>query len=268
MQWMLDEYEKQKGVKEPGAFTGKAVERGGSLGREQATGFGGFIALEKLLDKLYPDKHSRMSVAIQGFGNVGFFFAKAVHEKNFYLKAVSDSRGGIVINSAEGLNPELVMDCKKKNGKISGCYCVGAVCDSKIGTDITNEELLTLPVDILVPAALESVITRENMKDIKAKIIVEMANGPITEEAREYLIEKGTIIIPDVLANAGGVIVSYLEWVQGKQGYWWNIEKVMESLNSIMSDAFISVWNQAQAREVDLTTAAFEVALKRISIKV
>ena len=266
MKWMLDAYEGKKEKKEPSAFTGKAVEHGGSLGREEATGYGGVIALQELLSRLQSNKQSPLSIAIQGFGNVGYFFSEAISQKGHQIIALSDSKGGICSTNGESLDPKMILECKKEQGSIGGCYCSGGVCDSKKGKQITNEELLTLPVDILVPAALEGVITNKNMKDIKAKIIVEMANGPITEEAREYLTHKNVIILPDVLANAGGVIVSYLEWVQGKQGYWWTKEEVLNKLEVLMQTAFSDVWTRSQEEKIDLKSSAFEVALQRLAV--
>lgn len=265
MKWMLEEYERIHGKKAPAAFTGKAVIHGGSLGRTEATGYGGVIALQELLARIHPDKQMKMTIAIQGFGNVGYYFAKAASAEGHEICAVSDSKGAISNNdSGESLDIDLVFECKKKQGSLAGCYCAGGVCDSSKGRQLGNEELLELPVDILVPAALENVIHEKNMHAIKASIIVEMANGPITEKARQYLTEKGVIIIPDVLANAGGVIVSYLEWVQGKQGLWWAEEDVMDKLKTIMSSSFKRIWDHAKEKSLDLKTAAFEVAIERI----
>ncbi|KKQ38064.1 MAG: Glutamate dehydrogenase [Candidatus Roizmanbacteria bacterium GW2011_GWA2_37_7] len=256
MQWMLEEYEKIHGKKEPAAFTGKSVSNGGSLGRTEATGYGGVIALQELLHKLQPNKQSKVTVAIQGFGNVGYYFAKAAVCEGHTVVAVSDSKGAITGNGSDnGLDIPLVHECKKKQG---------SVCDSTKGKTISNDDLLELPVDVLVPAALENVIHEKNMEKIQAKIIVEMANGPTTEAARQYLISKGVLILPDVLANAGGVIVSYLEWVQGKQGIWWTQADVINRLNEIMRASFEDIWSHSKKQSVDLTTAAFEVAIQRL----
>lgn len=265
MKWMLEEYEQIHGKKEPSAFTGKLVSHGGSLGRTEATGYGGVIALQGLLNKLYPNKQTKMTIAIQGFGNVGYYFAEAAVRAGHFVVAVSDSKGAICGKSFQnGLDIPLVLNCKKKQGLISKCYCVGGVCDSSKGKILTNNELLELPVDVLVPAALENVIHEGNMKNIQAKLIVEMANGPTTEAARKYLIDKGVVILPDVLANAGGVIVSYLEWVQGKQGLWWLQSDVMDKLNTIMEKSFDDIWSHSKKNSVDLKTAAFEVAIQRL----
>lgn len=287
--WMIDEYEKIIGRKSPATFTGKPVAKGGSLGRTEATGRGGVIVLKALLSKLNSNnqipisgpsqnsndknsqplknsdlkfKNSVLTIAVQGFGNVGYYFAKLAEEAGFKIVAVSDSKGGVYV--ADGLSVETTMKCKKEKGVVAGCYCKGTVCDVGYGKTIANDELLQLPVDILVPAALENVISSDNMKKIKAKIIIEMANGPITDEALAYLHQKGKIIIPDVLANAGGVTTSYLEWVQGKQGYWWSEEEVNKKLETMMIRAFETVWQTAKKEKISLKEAAFQVAIKRI----
>ncbi len=265
MAWMIDEYEKIIGKKSPSTFTGKPIGQGGSLGRTEATGRGGVIILKALLSKLsskFKIQNSKLELAVQGFGNVGYYFAKIAEEYGFKIVAVSDSKGGVYVK--DGLSIETTMRCKKEKGAVAGCYCKGSVCDVRFGKTISNEELLELPVDILVPAALENVINVSNMKKIKAKIIVEMANGPITDEAFEYLNKQGKIIVPDVLANSGGVTVSYLEWVQGKQGYWWSEEEVNKKLEEMMVRAFETIWQTAKKEEISLKEAAFQVALKRI----
>lgn len=284
MGWMLDEYEKIVQHKSPATFTGKPVEKGGSLGRTEATGRGGVIVMKALLNVM--DKKSkgiaaridkrqttdesssenanfqRMSIAVQGYGNVGYYFAKIATEEGFKVIGVSDSKGSVYV--PEGLDPDATMKCKEEKGSVAGCYCKGSVCDVKYGKPLNNEELLELPVDILVPSALENVINKNNMKNIKAKIIIEMANGPITEEAYEYLSQKGVIIVPDVLANGGGVSVSYLEWVQGKQGYWWTESEVNAKLEAIMEKAFHEIWQRSEEEQIPLKQAAFEVAIQRI----
>jgi len=164
----------------------------------------------------------------------------------------------------EGLSPEKTLECKKEKGSVAGCYCKGSVCDVRYGKPVSNEALLELPVDVLVPAALENVINEKNMDKIQAKVIVEMANGPITEEAYEYLVKKGVVIVPDVLANSGGVTVSYLEWVQGKQRYWWSEEEVNKKLEEMILKAFEIIWNSSVKKKIPLKQAAFEVAVERI----
>ena len=263
MDWMVDEYLKisnSKDIKLKATFTGKSIENDGSEGRESATGKGGEIILERFIEKIGFKKP--LTVAIQGFGNVGYNLAKFLYQKGYKLVALSDSKGGIY--SEEGFNPELVMECKKEKGMIAGCYCVGSVCDSKLGIDISNEELLELDVDILIPAALENVINEKNADKIKAKIILEMANNPLTEEADEILNKKGVIIIPDILANSGGVIVSYFEMLQNLNNEKWSKEKVFEELEKYLSKAFDEVWHMKGKLNIDLRKASFIVTLRRI----
>ena len=263
MDWMVDEYLKilnSNDKKLKATFTGKSIENDGSEGREEATGKGGEIILEKFVEKLKLQKTLR--VAIQGFGNVGYNLAKFLYQKGYKLVALSDSKGGIY--SEEGFNPELVMECKKEKGMISGCYCVGSVCDSKLGKDITNEELLELDVDVLALAALENVVHKDNADKIKAKTILEIANNPLTEEADEILNKRGLIIIPDILANSGGVIVSYFEMLQNLNNEKWSKEKVFEELEKYLSKAFDEVWKIKEELNIDFRKASFVLALKRI----
>ena len=287
MQWMVDEYSTLAGKASPAAFTGKPVEKGGSLGRTEATGRGGVIVMKALLAKLGKElkiKNSaftkvmagkaKLTVAVQGFGNVGYYFAKIAAEEGFDVVAVSDSKGGIVKmpknikrgdkQTAEPLDIPLVMSCKKKQGTLAGCYCSGGVCDINEGKVITNEQLLELPVDILVPAALENVITEKNAHKIQAKVIVEMANGPIAQEAYPILRKRGIHVIPDVLANAGGVVVSYFEWVQGVKGTIWSESKVNKKMQLLLEKSAISVWEQSKQSRVSLKEAAFMVAVQRL----
>lgn len=274
MEWMVEEYIKSvKKAKRTGshsrllaAFTGKPVEKGGSLGRTEATGRGGVYVLQSLLGVLGRDKEpSNVTVAIQGFGNVGYYFAKLAYEQGFTVVAVSDSKGGVYVK--EGLDPDSTMRCKKERGSVAGCYCKGSVCDIRFGRTITNDELLELPVDVLVPSALENVINIDNMNKIKAKIVVEMANGPTTEEAYEYLAKKGVTVIPDVLANSGGVTVSYLEWYQNMHAEKWTEEKVNRKLKEMIVRAFKTIWHKSQTKKIPLKQAAFEVAIERIVAK-
>jgi glutamate dehydrogenase/leucine dehydrogenase len=263
MDWMTDEYLKISGSNESrlkATFTGKSLENGGSEGREEATGKGGEVILEELVKKLNLNKP--LTVAIQGFGNVGFNLAKFLYDKDYKIVALSDSRGGIY--SGEGFNPELVMECKRQKGMISGCYCVGSVCDARLGKEITNEEILELEVDILVPAAVENVINKDNANNIKAKIIFEMANNPLTEEADEILNKRGIIIIPDILANSGGVTVSYFEMLQNFENKKWSKEEVFEKLEEYLKQAFNKTWEISKENNLSLREAAFVLALKNI----
>ena len=295
MKWMTDELVKIRTFESKGqlksaeisklraTFTGKMISEGGTLGRTEATGRGGVAITEALLKKLETgDQRLEMSkspisniqsptIAVQGFGNVGFYYAKIAAERGLQVVAVSDSKGGITQLKAESakqkgesLDIETIMKCKKEKGEVAGCDCVGGVCDINKGKKITNEELLELPVDILVPAALENVINSQNMDKIQAKIIIEMANGPISEEAYDYLTKKGVLIVPDVLANSGGVAVSYLEWEQNMKGETWSEEKVNKKLYSMMESAFEEIWQTYTKKKISLKQAAFETAIGRI----
>jgi len=271
--WMVDEtikIAKEKGIsiKESllyAAFTGKSLALKGLKIREESTGMGGVIILNELLKKIGKNPNE-MTVAVQGFGNVGYNFARLASEMGMKIIAVSDSKGGIT--SAQNLSTPLdvteVLNCKKEKGYVGGCYCVGGVCDLKQGKVITNEELLELSVDILVPCALENVITEENMGNIKAGIIIEMANGPISTTAYDYLNAKGTIIVPDILANSGGVIGSYIEWKQNIENVSYDDKKAYDILHSTLVGAFNSIWDFSVQEKIPLREASLVTALKRI----
>lgn len=270
MAWMLDEYQvisqkskvKSQNFSSPYAVvTGKPVELGGSQGRTEATGLGGAIVLERLASKLKMRKQYT-TVAIQGFGNVGYWFSHFADKAGFKIVAASDSKGGVWV--PKGLNPKTTLNCKKEKGKIASCYCVGSVCDLKHGKPISNEELLELDVDVLVPAALEGVINKENAEKIKAKVIVEMANGPVTSEADKILRKRKIISVPDILANAGGVTVSYFEWSQNLSGYYWKKDLVFKRLREIMENSFEIVWEVSKKKKVGLRTAAYILAVQRV----
>ena len=213
-------------------------------------------------------------MAIQGFGNVGYWFAHFADQAGFKVAAVSDSRGGVYV--PEGLNPETTLRCKEEKGHVAGCYCVGSVCDLKNGRPITNDELLALPVDILVPAALENSLNSQNVSKVKAKIVFEMANGPVTPAADKILAEKGILVVPDVLGNAGGVTASYFEWVQNRMGYYWTKQEILEKLELKMRQAFEGVWGEwdngkirsrftvNDSRLATLRTAAYILGLGKI----
>ena len=217
MGWFEDEYSKIAKKYTPAVVTGKPLEMGGSEGRKEATGLGGVYALLSILKKIKKSPKG-MTVAIQGFGNVGRYIAKFLQEEGFKIVALSDSKGSIYVPSGVP-NIDQVELCKEEKGFIAECYCIGSVCDLRHkkqmgGKDLSPMEILELPVDILIPAALENVITKENASKIKAKIIVEMANGPTTIEADRILEKKNILVIPDILSNSGGVAVSYFEWYQ------------------------------------------------------
>ncbi len=262
MAWMVEEYSKLKGEFTPGAFTGKPEKLQGLKGRLEATGYGGVVVLEQLRKKLGL-KSEEMSVAVQGFGNVGSNFAKFAFEKGYKILAVSEREGGIFVE--QGLNPKKTLDCLAKKGKIAGCYCIGSVCDSNYGKQISNEELLEMDVDVLAPAAIENVITKENAGKIKAKYIIAMANGPITAEAQEILEKRNILIVPDILANAGGVTASYFEWLQAKQGVLWEREKTYQEMAKILEKSFEEVWNSARAKNIGLKQAAHLIAVDRVA---
>src|SRR3989344_3575178 len=261
MAWMLDEYEKTVGGSEPGAFTGKPIALGGSAGREQATGLGGCYILEKLAKRYKLDKKAT-KIAVQGIGNVGYWFAYFANRAGYRVVAISDSQGGVYVE--DGLNPELTMECKREKGQVAGFYCVGSVCDLASGHKIGNDELLELPVDILVPAALENVIDEGVAKKLQAKYMIEMANGPVSPEADKILVERGIISVPDVLANAGGVTTSYFEWVQNNMGYYWEEEEVFGKLKKMMERGFDEIVKIYERERVGMREAAYLYGVGRV----
>lgn len=266
MGWMLDEYEKLTGTHAPGMITGKPLSLGGSRGRGSATAQGGVFVLEELMKKM-GKKPEETTVAIQGFGNAGSFMAKILHGLGYKIVAVSDSQGGVY--NEEGIDPQKAEKIKKAGGML-GCYCFGTVCSLEqmpsLGPcrAVSNVELLELPVDVLIPAALENQITAENAPRVQAKVIAELANGPTTPEADVILFQKGVLVIPDVLTNAGGVTVSYFEQVQNASNYYWTEAEVLEKLKKIMTDAFHAVWETKEKYNIKMRTAAFVLALDRV----
>lgn len=265
MAWMVDEWQKAQSTYQTNplaTFTGKPLELGGSEGREEATGLGGVFVLEKLAEKLDWKRKQDITIAIQGFGNVGYWFAYHADRLGYKVVAVSDSRGGVYVK--EGLDPASTLHCKQETGSIKNCRCVEGACKLEHGHAITNEELLQLNVDVLVPSALENFITEKNAAHIKARWIVEMANGPITPEADQMLATQGVEIIPDILANAGGVSTSYFEWVQNLQGYYWTKEEVLTKLERLMKSTFDSFWTMKQETQTNGRIAAYLIAVKRV----
>lgn len=218
--------------------------------------------MEKLAEKLDWKRKQDITIAIQGFGNVGYWFAYHADRLGYKVVAVSDSRGGVYVK--EGLDPASTLHCKQETGSIKNCRCVEGACKLEHGQAITNEELLQLDVDVLVPSALENVITEKNAAHIKARWIVEMANGPITPEADQMLATQGVEIIPDILANAGGVSTSYFEWVQNLQGYYWTKEEVLTKLERLMKSTFDSFWTMKQETQTNGRIAAYLIAVKRV----
>ena len=267
MGWMRDEFEKIVGHADPGVITGKTIEQGGSEGREFSTAQGGVYCVREL-SKKKGWTPANTTVAIQGYGNAGSYMAKILHALGYKIAAVSDSQGGVY--NADGIVPEKALEIKKAGGML-GCYCLGTVCTlEQMPKDgpcrhVSNEELLELPVDILVPAALENQITKENVDRIKARSIVELANGPTTPEADEILRSKGVVLVPDVLANAGGVTGSYFEWDQNVKGEHWSEADVLAKLEPIMVRAFHEVWETVEKYGIDLRTAAFVKAIERVA---
>jgi len=271
--WMTDEYikiAKKRKMKislnqSYATFTGKG--KNGLSGRTEATGYGGVVVLKQLAKKLKL-KPEDTTIAVMGFGNVGYYFADIASKEGFKVVAVSDSKGGIVKKDSKGgfipLDIPLVYSCKMEKGSLNGCYCSGGVCDTRGGQLINNEELLSLPVDILIPAALEDVINENNMQNIKAKIIIEMANGPVTPKANHYLTQKEKLIVPDILANSGGVAGSYIEWEQNMKNLTYKKEDVLKRLSDMMTKAFDDVWSLSQKKKINIKEAAYLVALKRI----
>lgn len=251
MSWIRNQWEKYHGFN-PACITGKPVEDYGAKGREEATGRGCGILAFKLLKRL-GRRPKDISVAIQGFGNVGSHAAKYMYESEFKIVAISDISGGYF--NADGLNIPDALSHSLKHGSLEGFQ--GA-------SSISNEELLTLDCDMLVPSAIGGVITMDNVDKIRAKYIVEGANGPIHAYADEALFERGVVVLPDILANAGGVTVSYFEWVQNRQYYSWDLNRVRAQLDSILSSAFEEVWTEANENNVSLRTAAFMIAIRRV----
>ena len=253
MAWIRNQWEKYHGFA-PACITGKPVEHYGAKGREEATGRGVGILAFKMLQRL-GRRAPETSAAIQGFGNVGAHAAKFMHESDIKVIAVSDAHGAFC--NPKGLNiPEMLHYTLHNDGMLKGY--TGAEF-------ITNEELLALEVDLLVPAAIGGVITEANVDQVKAKMIIEAANGPVTPEADTRLHDAGCIILPDILANAGGVTVSYFEWVQNLQHYHWTLDRVRQELDHVLSHAFEQVWQESQAQEVSLRTAAYMVGIRRVS---
>lgn len=270
MSWIVDEYGKIMGKPSPAVVTGKPIDKGGSEGRTEATGLGGSYVLLRMLEKLNKDPKD-LTVAVQGFGNVGRFVADFLQKAGCKIVALSDSKGGIYVpNGIEKISQ--VEKCKEEKGYLAGCYCVGSVCDIKYkdqinGQDITPEELLELPVDIIIPAALENVINKQNADKIKASIILEMANAPTTLEANELLEKRAITIIPDILANAGGVTVSYYEWYQNMHNEKWTKDEVFNKLKKQMDKATDEVVEAAKKYQTTLREGAYIVALKRLEEK-
>jgi glutamate dehydrogenase (NAD(P)+) len=252
MAWIMDTYSMNKGYSVLGVVTGKPIEIGGSRGRFEATGRGCMLNA-RLVTKHLGVSLEGATVAVQGFGNVGYATARLLAKQSCRIVGVSDSSGGIY--NAKGLDMESVYRHKTETG---------SVVSFKDAETITNPELLGLPCDILVPAALENQITEANAASVRARIIVEGANGPTTAEADKILYDNGIFVVPDVLANAGGVVVSYFEWVQGLQSFFWSEEEVNRQLQIVIDHAFHEVLEISQREKVDMRTAAHMLAIRRV----
>jgi glutamate dehydrogenase (NAD(P)+) len=254
MAWLMDEYSKIKGVSSPAVVTGKPLVLGGSLGRIEATGRGVMVSARSAMGKLKMNP-SKVSAAVQGFGNVGSISAKLLEQQGVKIVAISDISGGYY--NANGIDIEEAMNYTVNNrGTLEGF----AKADL-----ISNEELLELDVEVLVPAAMEDQITVNNASRIKAKLIVEGANGPTASNADQILNDKGIMVIPDILANAGGVTVSYFEWVQNRLGYFWTEERVNRRADRIMKQAFESVYEASTKYNVNMRIAAYIVAIDKVA---
>ena len=253
MAWMMDTYSMQRGMTSPGVVTGKPILLGGSRGRREATGRGVYTIVLEAAKKIGLDP-KRMTVAVQGFGNVGSVAAQLLAENGCRVIAVSDSKGGIY--NPKGLDvPRLLRE------RLAG----GTLPDYSDADRISQAELLALECDVLIPAALGGQITAANASTVRARIIAEGANGPTTPEADRILGEQNVLVLPDILANAGGVTVSYFEWVQDLQFYFWTEQEINARLTEIMTAAFTRVWGYAQAEGVDLRTAALMLAAQRVA---
>jgi glutamate dehydrogenase (NADP+) len=262
MGWMRDEYETIRRVKAPDVITGKPVGLGGSLGREEATGRGAYLVIREYARRagLHP---ASTRVAVQGFGNAGYHVARLLHEDGYRIVAASDSQGAIY--SEKGFDVESLYERKHSGRQLEAVYCDASICEMVEHERLSNEELLELDVDLLIPAALEGVIGPHNAGRIRAGVIAEVANGPIVGEVDEELRSAGKIVLPDVLTNAGGVTVSYFEWVQNRQGYPWTLDQVRERLERKMVEAFDGMWGIHEQEGLSLRDAAYALALRRIA---
>ncbi len=254
MAWFMDQYSKLVGYSSPAVVTGKPLVLGGSKGRVEATGRGVMVSARSAMLKMGLNPF-KCTCAVQGFGNVGSISAKLLEQQGLKVLAISDVTGGYY--NENGINISEAIAYRDSNG--------GTLAGFPNTTSITNEELLTLDVDVLVPAAMEDQITASNAAQIKAKLIVEGANGPTSADADDILHNKGIVVVPDILANAGGVTVSYFEWVQNRLGYYWTEERVNRRADRNMKEAFENVYNTAQQHNVSLRIAAYIVAIDKVA---
>jgi glutamate dehydrogenase (NAD(P)+) len=255
MAWIMDTYSMHRGHAVTSVVTGKPISAGGSLGRVEATGRGVSFATREAM-KMLGMSLEGARVVVQGFGNVGSISARLLHEMGCKIVAVSDVFGGIY--NPNGLNMPLLLEYIKNSPN-------RAVVGFPGSEPVSNSELLTLPCDILIPAALENQLTHENADRIQAKVIMEAANGPTTPEADQIFRERGIFLVPDILANAGGVTVSYFEWVQNRQAFFWSEDEINRRLEDVMNNSFAHVWQLSQNYKVDLRTAAYMMAINRVA---
>jgi len=255
MAWIMDTYSMNKGRSVPGVVTGKPIEIGGSVGREPATGMGLYYVLEAMCEKLDLDMKSQ-NIVVQGFGNVGGTIADLLYKDGCKILAVSDVSGGLYYT--DGLEIDKLLEWTQKGNYLKDYE------DNRY-KKITNDILLTTECDVLIPAALENVIIQNNANDIKCKIVLEGANGPVTTEADKILFKKGIHVIPDILANGGGVCVSYFEYVQDIRAYFWELDRINKELKKIMLRAFEEVYGISKERNINLRTAAYIIAVSRIA---
>jgi glutamate dehydrogenase (NADP+) len=261
MGWMMDEYSTIRRQYSPAVITGKPVSMGGSVGRSDATGRGAYYCIRELAGKIGMEP-SETRVAVQGFGNAGQNVARLLHKDGYRIVAVSDSQGAIY--RPEGFDIPSLIRIKEETRRVKAVYCDGALCHAIDATNMTNEEMLELDVDILIPAALENQITAENADRIQAPHIIEVANGPITSAGDKVLTKRGISVVPDILANAGGVTVSYFEWLQNRSGNYWELQEVHQKLQAIMTREFERIYDLSKELETDMRTAAYVHAVNRI----
>lgn len=256
MGWMADEYGSIQNQPCPAVITGKPISLGGSLGRDDATARGGYYLVKHLERRLGLDNGSRRAV-IQGFGNAGTHIAKLLGEDGYRIVAVSDSGGAVY--APDGLDVGKALEIKRQSGSIR------ALANGNGVREIGGDEIFGVDCDLFVPAALEDQIHRENVGLVQAKVVLELANGPLTSEADDVLCRNGVIVLPDILANAGGVTVSYFEWVQNRQGYYWTLQEIQDRLRSIMTTEGEQIWRSASEQRTTLRTAAYVHALSRLA---
>ena len=255
MAWMADEYSTITGHPSPAIITGKPVALGGSLGRDDATGRGGYYVLDHLKEGLgVSPKETR--IVLQGFGNASFHCARLLHDDGYRIIGLSDSTSAVY--DPDGMDPYAVMEHKNRTQRVAGAPTRGAA------RELDNAELLEAECDVLIPAAVENQITEANAANIKAPVILELANGPVTPAGDAILDENGVVVVPDILANSGGVTVSYFEWVQNKAGYYWPVEEVHSKLKAIMEPETRKIREVARDKAISMRTAAYVHALERI----